>query len=192
MELDRIARDSTAASAGNVVHGPHCTCNVLTGQSPGLRRAACPRCGALSLLTKPIKDGALPFLVAEAILPQLKATTKEEAIREVIDSLVATGTLAAEEKESIAAAVLKREELGSTGIGDGIAIPHAKHPALRKMIGTVAQSQSGVEFDAVDGQSVHLIILLLSSPACPADHVRALAAIAQLLEGRDVSAQEWP
>ncbi|MCA9240675.1 MAG: PTS sugar transporter subunit IIA, partial [Planctomycetales bacterium] len=68
----------------------------------------------------------------------------------------------------------KREELGSTGIGQGVAVPHTKHPTVGKICGAVGVSQSGVEFDSLDGEKVHLLFLLVSPPDRPGDHLRAL------------------
>jgi nitrogen PTS system EIIA component len=78
-------------------------------------------------------------------------------------------------------AILKREELGSTGIGRGVAVPHTKHPSIEKLIGTVAISEEGVNFDSLDGEKVHLLFLLVSPPDRPGDHLRALENISRQL-----------
>ena len=83
--------------------------------------------------------------------------------------------------ESIVEAILKREELGSTGIGRGVAVPHTKHPSIDKLIGTVAISEHGVNFDSLDGEKVHLLFLLVSPPDRPGDHLRALENISRQL-----------
>ena len=83
--------------------------------------------------------------------------------------------------ESIVEAILKREELGSTGIGRGVAVPHTKHPAIDKLVGTVAVSDEGVDFDSLDGEKVHLLFLLVSPPDRPGDHLRALENISRQL-----------
>ena len=80
------------------------------------------------------------FVVREAILVDLQATGKEDAIREIVGILNRAGKLADGDQESVARAILGREELGSTGIGQGVAVPHTRHPTVDRLIGTVALS----------------------------------------------------
>jgi PTS system fructose-specific IIA component/PTS system nitrogen regulatory IIA component len=121
------------------------------------------------------------FISSKAILAQLDAMNKEEAIREMVKSLVNAGDVAADEFESIVKAIMKREELGSTGIGRGVAVPHTKHPSVERLIGTVAVSPLGVDFASLDGEVVHLFFLLVSPPDRPGDHLRALENISRQL-----------
>jgi len=114
------------------------------------------------------------FVVREAIVPSLTATTKEGVIREVVESLRAAGYFQGGEADDIVRAILKREQLGSTGIGRSIAIPHTKHSGVDRLIGTVALSQAGVPFESIDGEPVHLFVLLVSPQDRPGDHLRAL------------------
>lgn len=96
------------------------------------------------------------FVHADAIRPDLEATDKEAVIRELIGSLIACGQLKSEEEDSIVQAILKREELGSTGLGRGIAVPHTKHPSVTEPVGTVGISSQGIEFQSLDGEDVQL------------------------------------
>jgi PTS system fructose-specific IIA component/PTS system nitrogen regulatory IIA component len=121
------------------------------------------------------------FVVPEAIQADLSAEDKEGVIREMVQALLSTGGLKEEEQESIVKAVLKREELGSTGIGRGVAVPHTKHPSVDQLVGTVAVSSEGVNFDSLDGEKVHLFFLLISPPDRPGDHLRALENISRQL-----------
>ena len=100
------------------------------------------------------------FICREAILAQLAAIDKEGAIREMVQALCKAGQVEADESESIVKAILKREELGSTGIGRGVAVPHTKHPSVDRLVGTVAVSRQGVDFASLDGETVHLFFLL--------------------------------
>ncbi|AMV17762.1 PTS sugar transporter subunit IIA [Planctomyces sp. SH-PL14] len=125
------------------------------------------------------------FVVADAIIPELKATTKEAAIREIIASLREAGRIPAEHEEAIAAAIMKREELGSTGIGRGVAVPHTKHASVNGMVATVALSSAGLEFASLDGEDVHIVFLLISPPDRPGDHLRALETITRHLKSDD-------
>lgn len=163
-------------------------CGYPPKRTDSSRSESCTRCGGLTCLTEAISDGGLPFLVAEAILPDLTATTKEEAIRELLRCLAGSGAIDVGELESTTNAILRREELGSTAIGHGVAIPHISHPSVCQTVGAAARSRNGVDFDSGDGQPVHLIFLLLSPPNKPGDHLRALGAVAEHLRVRGVSA----
>jgi mannitol/fructose-specific phosphotransferase system IIA component (Ntr-type) len=122
------------------------------------------------------------FVVREAIVVDLQATGKEEAIREIVRSLHVAGRLAEGDLDSIARAILNREELGSTGIGQGVAVPHTRHPKVDRLVGTVAMSRRGVEFAALDGEPVDILFLLISPPNQPGDHLRALENISRHLK----------
>ncbi len=121
------------------------------------------------------------FVIPEAIRAELDAEDKEGVIREMSQALLDAGGIEDEEFESIVKAILKREELGSTGIGRGVAVPHTKHPSVKKLVGTVAVSGEGVDFDSLDGEKVHLFFLLVSPPDRPGDHLRALENISRQL-----------
>lgn len=121
------------------------------------------------------------FVVKQAILTDLKVETKESAIRSMVESLGTAGSIRGGEQESIIAAILKREELGSTGIGKGVAVPHTKHPSVDKLVATIALSRGGVEFSSLDGEDVHILFLLVSPPDRPGDHLRALENISRHL-----------
>ncbi len=121
------------------------------------------------------------FVVSEAIQTDLKVASKEAAIRAMVESLSASGHIKAADQDGIIAAILKREELGSTGIGKGVAVPHTKHPSVDKLVATIALSKDGVEFSSLDGESVHILFLLVSPPDRPGDHLRALENISRHL-----------
>ena len=121
------------------------------------------------------------FVVRDAIVPDLKATTKEGVIREMVESLRGAGYFKGGEMEDIVKAILKRELLGSTGIGRGVAIPHSKHGSVDRLIGTVGVSRGGVPFDSLDGEPVHVFVLLISPQDWPGDHLRALENVSRSL-----------
>ena len=122
------------------------------------------------------------FVVREAILVDLKATGKEEAIREIVRSLRDAGQVAETDYEGVVRAILGREELGSTGIGQGVAVPHTRHATVQRLVGTVALSKHGVDFAALDGDPVNIFFLLISPPNQPGDHLRALENISRHLK----------
>ncbi len=121
------------------------------------------------------------FVVNEAIIADLQVDTKEAAIRAMVGSLKDAGAIPADDEESIVAAILKREELGSTGIGNGVAMPHTKHPSVDKPVATVAIAGSGVDFASLDGEDVFILFLLVSPPDRPGDHLRGLENISRHL-----------
>ena len=121
------------------------------------------------------------FVSTKAIKADMSSTDKDSAIGELVDSLLAAGDIKADDREDIIKAIMKREELGSTGIGRGIAVPHTKHASVDKLVGTVGVSYDGVEFDSLDGEKVHLFFLLVSPPDRPGDHLRALENISRQL-----------
>lgn len=121
------------------------------------------------------------FVDRNAIRTSVDADAKEDVIRAMAASLMEAGKIAEDQFESIVEAILKREELGSTGIGRGVAVPHTKHPSVQELIGAVAVSDEGVDFDSLDGEKVHLLFLLISPPDRPGDHLRALENISRQL-----------
>jgi PTS system fructose-specific IIA component/PTS system nitrogen regulatory IIA component len=122
------------------------------------------------------------FVCRDAIVPALAATTREGVIREMVESLAALGYFAREgEREEIVRAIQRREQLGSTGIGRGIAIPHTKHASVDRMLGTVALSRTGVAFDSIDGEPVYVFVLLVSPQDRPGDHLRALENVVRTM-----------
>lgn len=125
------------------------------------------------------------FVIREAILPDMSATTKEASIAAMVASLRAAGSIQASDEQSIVAAIMKREELGSTGIGNGVAVPHTKHPSVNKLIATVALNPGGVDFASLDGEAVHILILLISPPDRPGDHLRGLENISRHLRNQN-------
>jgi mannitol/fructose-specific phosphotransferase system IIA component (Ntr-type) len=121
------------------------------------------------------------FVVRDAIIPELPATNKEGVIREMVEALRAAGQFRGADLEDIIRAILKREFLGSTGIGRGVAIPHTKHNSVERLIGTVALSNKGIAFDSLDGEPVHVFVLLISPQDRPGDHLRALENVSRSL-----------
>ncbi len=119
------------------------------------------------------------FIVADSIISDLQATEKVPAIREMVKSLVNAGKLSEEDFENVVRAIVNREELGSTGIGRGIAVPHTKHSNVHELIGTVAVSSKGVNFDSIDGDPVYVLFLLISPPNEPQQHLRALERVSR-------------
>ncbi|HVT88866.1 MAG TPA: PTS sugar transporter subunit IIA [Tepidisphaeraceae bacterium] len=114
------------------------------------------------------------FIVTEAIVPQLQAADRDGVIRELVQSLAKAGAMSEEGVEEIVAALIKREQKGSTGFGKGVAVPHTQHPKVSRMVGTIGRSATGIDFAALDHQPVYSIVLLLSPDNHPQQHLQAM------------------
>src|ERR1043165_2312563 len=117
------------------------------------------------------------LVAPEAILPALKVNSKKQALQELA---ARAATLAGQNERSIFEVLLQREKLGTTAVGYGVAIPHGKLPKLEKLFGLLARLERPIDFEAMDGQPVDLIFLLLAPEGAGADHLKALARIARL------------
>jgi len=124
------------------------------------------------------------ILPKKAIIPDLKGRTKKQVLDELIDALLQEKPEL--DRERLMAVLLERERLGSTGIGDGIAIPHGKLKDLDQLILSFGKSALGVDFESMDGKPVHLFFLLVAPENCTGIHLRALARIARLLKNAPV------
>ncbi|MEX2173349.1 MAG: PTS sugar transporter subunit IIA [Pirellulaceae bacterium] len=121
------------------------------------------------------------FVSVPAIQADLTTLDKPGVIRELVASLAQAGAIQPADVDGIVAAIMKREELGSTGIGRGVAVPHTKHASVEKLVGTIGVSGEGIDFNSLDGDKVHLFFLLVSPPDRPGDHLRALENISRQL-----------
>ncbi len=120
------------------------------------------------------------ILHADCIIPELHSQNKEEVLEELTTALLKyKGNL---NKEALVEVLLVRERLGSTGIGDGIAIPHGRVPDLDELIVSFGRSTLGIEFDSMDGRPTHLFFLLIAPENSAGVHLRALAKISMLLK----------
>ena len=117
------------------------------------------------------------IIVADTVIPELAAKTRDDAIVELVESLAAAGVVAKKSVPEIIKAVLKREAQATTGIGKGVALPHAKMKGIKKPVGTIGRSSEGIDFSALDSKPVHSVILLLSSPDNPDEHLQAMEII---------------
>src|SRR5580698_8023059 len=121
----------------------------------------------------------LTDLVAPAaVIPALKVNNKKQAIQELA---ARAAELTGQSERAILEILLQREKLGSTAVGNGVAIPHGKLPKLGRLFGLFARLERAIDFEALDGQPVDLIFLLLAPEGAGADHLKALARVARLL-----------
>ena len=126
------------------------------------------------------------LLSPEAVLPALRVNGKKQALQEMSERAAEVSGLSARE---IFDSILQRERLGSTGVGDGIAIPHGKLIKCPRIFGVFARLERPIDFEAMDGQPVDLMFLLIAPESAGADHLKALAMIARLLRNANLAAQ---
>src|SRR5262245_40087638 len=124
------------------------------------------------------------LVAPNAIIPALKVVGKKQVLQELAAK---AAELTGQSDRAILEILLQREKLGSTGVGHGVAIPHGKLPKLGKVFGLFARLERPVDFEALDGQPVDLVFLLLAPEGAGADHLKALARVARLLRDPDVA-----
>jgi len=118
-----------------------------------------------------------------SVVANLRVGSKKQALQDLAKRAAETTGLS---ERAIFEVLLERERLGTTGVGNGIAIPHGKLPGLRQLYGLFARLETPIDFDSVDEQPVDLIFLLLAPEAAGADHLKALARVSRLLRDRAV------
>ncbi|MFH1023571.1 MAG: PTS sugar transporter subunit IIA [Planctomycetota bacterium] len=121
------------------------------------------------------------FIIDDAVVMNLQSVERDDAIAEMVEGLKKSGKVGDEHANEIVKALLKRERLGSTGIGKGVAVPHAKHGNVRGLMGAFGKSEKGIEFNALDGEKVYCVFMLLSHADASGPHLQALAYISNLL-----------
>ena len=126
------------------------------------------------------------ILSPQAVLPLVKAQSKKHLLQEMSQAL---GTVVGVDHRIIFETLLTREKLGSTGLGQGIAIPHGRLPSIGKVYGLFAKLAAPIDFDSVDGEPVDLVFVLLSPDHAGADHLKALAKISRLLRASSTLAK---
>lgn len=114
------------------------------------------------------------FIITDAIVPRLAAGDRDGVIRELVNALAQGGAIPATSVDDIVAALIKREQNGSTGFGKGVAVPHVKHPKVQKMAATIGCSPDGIDFASLDHQPVYSVVLLLSPDNQPQQHLQAM------------------
>ena len=124
------------------------------------------------------------FLDERAVSTQIVSQNKEDVIRELVELLVKGGTIKERDVLRLIQTLMKRESLGSTGIGQGVAIPHGKSDCVAKLVAAFGISRAGVNFDSLDGEPAHLFFLLIAPEDSAGPHLKALARISRLLKDK--------
>ena len=126
----------------------------------------------------------LDFLSKQAILMDIKSIKKEDMIRELVEALVNAGDIDKRFRAKLIESLEAREALGSTAIGQGVAIPHAKCECVNKLLAAFGISKNGVDFDSLDGEPVYIFFLLVAPQDSAGPHLKALARISRLLKDK--------
>jgi fructose-specific phosphotransferase system IIA component len=126
----------------------------------------------------------MDFLNSEAISVKLQSTDKKGVIKELTDLLIKSGEIKEKDKDKVVKILLEREALGSTGIGQGIGIPHGKFSGVKKLIGACGISSKGVDFESLDGDPVYIFFLLIAPEDSAGPHLKALARVSRLLKDK--------
>jgi nitrogen PTS system EIIA component len=124
------------------------------------------------------------LVVPQAVVPALRINSKKQALQELAARAAA---MCGRSEREVLEVLMQRERLGSTGIGSGIAIPHGKLAKLERLFGVFARLERPIDFEALDGQPVDLMFLLLAPEAAGADHLKALARVARLLRDSEIA-----
>ena len=111
------------------------------------------------------------------MIPNLDAASRDEAVEQLVQSLADAGAISKRSVRECISAVLTRERQATTGIGKGIALPHAKIKSVKRIVGTIGRSDTGIDFSALDSKPVYIVILLLSNPEDPDEHLQAMETI---------------
>ena len=129
-------------------------------------------------------SGIMEFLDEQAISCEVKSQRKEDVIRELVGLLVRSSAVKERDVDKLVQILMDREALGSTGIGQGVAIPHGKSDCVAKLVSAFGISRAGVKFDSLDGEPVHLVFLLVAPLDSAGPHLKALARISRLLKDK--------
>jgi len=124
----------------------------------------------------------MDFLTPKAVSADLQATDKKSVISELLSILISSKQVNPAKKDELMKVVMDREALGSTGIGQGVAIPHGKAPSVKKLVASFGISRKGIKFDSLDGEPAHIFFLLLAPQDSAGPHLKALARISRLLK----------
>jgi PTS system nitrogen regulatory IIA component len=124
------------------------------------------------------------FLCPKAVSADLKSTTKSDVIAELIDLLISAGSIEKKHRKKVLEILMAREALGSTAIGQGIAIPHGKYISIKKLVGCLGVSKQGINFDSLDGEPAYIFFLLVAPVDSAGPHLKALARISRLLKDK--------
>jgi len=121
-------------------------------------------------------------MVEDAVIAELESTDRDGVIKEMCEKLVESGEMSEADAPEIIKALIKREKQGSTGFGKGVAVPHVKHSAVKKLTASIGRSTAGIDFAALDRAPVYIVVLLLSPEDNPEEHLQAMEKLFRHLQ----------
>ncbi|MCK4909767.1 MAG: PTS sugar transporter subunit IIA [Planctomycetes bacterium] len=119
------------------------------------------------------------FIIRGTVIKELKNNDKKDVIQEMVETIKSVYKLTTPKTAEIVEALMKREKIGSTGIGHGVAVPHAKIPGLKTVLGAFGRSRDGIDFNAIDGAPVNLVFTILAPPDRAEANLQALQRVSQ-------------
>ncbi|MEW6741177.1 MAG: PTS sugar transporter subunit IIA [Planctomycetota bacterium] len=129
--------------------------------------------------------GHLALFKEGSVVPRIRATDKQAALEELVDAMVNSAALPAAKRGAVLKALLAREQLGSTGVGGGVAIPHVKLEGLSRSSAALGISSDGLDYAAIDGEPVHIVFMVVSPAEKAQEHLAVLQWISKLARHRD-------
>ncbi|MCX5714558.1 MAG: PTS sugar transporter subunit IIA [Candidatus Omnitrophica bacterium] len=126
----------------------------------------------------------MEFLSSKAVIMDIKSSKKEDVIQELVEALVNSGDIDKRNRNKIVESLIARESLGSTAIGQGVAIPHTKCDCVQNLVAAFGLSKRGIDFDSLDGEPVNIFFLLIAPQDSAGPHLKALARISRLLKDK--------
>lgn len=122
------------------------------------------------------------IVAKDAIIADLEGRDRDAVVKEMVNKLGEVGLINSDETSDIVKSIIRREKQGSTGFGKGVAVPHVKHKSAKGLIATIARSSAGIDFAALDRAPVYIVVLLLSPPDNPEEHLQAMETIFRHLQ----------
>ena len=179
---------STTTDDGTPIRCEICGASSLVNVSRPPGDSVCPNCGTFLWVDALLEITQQNSFVPDLRLREVAATTQSEAVREITGRMASEFNWTTDQQNELADAILQREELGSTGIGHGFAVPHASVDWLTSCVTAMAFAPNGIQFDSLDGRPVHTVILIASPKSKPGDHLRLLERVCRTLRFLEQSA----
>ncbi len=170
---------STTTDDGTPIRCDICGASSLVNVSRPPGDSVCPNCGAFLWVDALVEITQQNSFIPDMRLREIAATVRSDAVREITRRAAAELNWTTEQRNELDNAILKREELGSTGIGNGFAVPHASVDWLASCVTVLAFAPNGVDFDSLDGKPVHTVILIGSPRSKYGDHLRLLERVSR-------------
>ncbi|GAA5511248.1 PTS sugar transporter subunit IIA [Novipirellula caenicola] len=170
---------STTTDDGTPIRCEICGASSLVNVSRPPGDSVCPNCGAFLWVDAVVEITRQTSFIPDMTLREIASTTRSDAVREITTCAAAEFDWTMEQQNELTDAILKREELGSTGIGNGFAVPHASVDWLASCVTVIAFAPNGIDFDSLDGDAVHTVILIASPKSKPGDHLRLLERVSR-------------